>query len=147
MDLTNDDNIENKMVAAAGDDEDVTVSSLDIDLPLEPLVNFQKMLKSSEETQKALEQWDKKMGLKRSHSKTMWVSARYVGGTLCCCCVVLRTSSEYRACMSYSFCPLSSAYAFTGFGQIETESQKSHLWYPTGQATADIYQTIQNDGQ
>lgn len=66
------------MVAAAGDDEDVTVSSLDIDLPLEPLVNLQKMLKSSEETQKALEQWDKKMGLKRSHSKTMWVSARYM---------------------------------------------------------------------
>ena len=68
---------ENK-TAAAGDDEDVTVSSLDIGLPLEPLVNFQKMLKSSEETQKALEQWDKKMGLKRSHSKTMWVSARGV---------------------------------------------------------------------
>ena len=77
MDLDNDDNIENK-TAAAGDDEDMTVSSLDIGLPLEPLVNFQKMLKSSEETQKALEQWDKKMGLKRSHSKTMWVSARGV---------------------------------------------------------------------
>lgn len=61
------------------DEEDIPVSDLDIGLPMEPLVNFQKMMKSSEETQTALEKWDKKMGLKRSHSKTMWVSTYNVG--------------------------------------------------------------------
>lgn len=71
---TNDDNIEMNDEDGSESDDDVMVSNLDMDLPLEPLVKFQKMMKSSEATQKALEKWDKKMGLKRSHSKTMWVS-------------------------------------------------------------------------
>jgi len=79
VNMTNDDDdIDSKREAgdAADDEEDVLVSSLDMDLPLGPLVHFQKRMESSEETQKALEKWDKKMGLKRSHSKTMWDSDR-----------------------------------------------------------------------
>ena len=40
------------------------------------LNNFQEALRMSNETQAALERWDKKMGLRRSHSKTMWESDR-----------------------------------------------------------------------
>ena len=71
---TNDDNIGINEADGSESDDDAMVSDLDMDLPLESLVNFQKMMTSSETTQKALEKWDKKMGLKRSHSKTMWVS-------------------------------------------------------------------------
>ena len=71
----NNDNIGINEVDSSENDDDVMVSDLDMDLPLESLVKFQQLMSSSESTQKALEKWDKKMGLKRSHSKTMWVSS------------------------------------------------------------------------
>lgn len=40
------------------------------------LRNFLNALRKSDETQAALERWDKKMGLRRSHSKTMWDSEK-----------------------------------------------------------------------
>ena len=72
---TNFDNIGTNEVDSSEIDNDVMISDLDMNLPMEPLVNFQNMMNSSESTQRALEKWDKKMGLKRSHSKTMWVSS------------------------------------------------------------------------